>query len=132
MDLTDKSFQLKGRILGVQVPYDLIKGCNFIRVQYMCEKMFRFEHENEVSKLEDLVLKLVINRRTETARDVLVLSNSLEKYNHAMKLLHELLEQIVEEYKNSKEKSLQIIPRDVHIKKWERFSIDYQLKFLNS
>ena len=46
LDLTDKSFQLKGRILGVQVPYDLIKGCNFIRVQYMCEKMFRFEHEN--------------------------------------------------------------------------------------
>ncbi len=49
-----------------------------------------------------------------------------------MKLLHELLEQIVEEYKNSKEKSSQIIPRDVHIKKWERFCIDYQLKFLNS
>jgi hypothetical protein len=49
-----------------------------------------------------------------------------------MKLLHELLEQIVEEYKNSKEKSLQIIPRDVHIKKWERFSLDYQLKFFNA
>ncbi len=64
LDLTDKSFQLKGRILGVQVTKYLIKGCNFIRVQYMCEKMFRFEHENEISKLEDLVLKLVINRKT--------------------------------------------------------------------
>ena len=49
-----------------------------------------------------------------------------------MKLLHELLEQNVEEYKNSKEKSLQIIPRDVHIKKWEKFSLDYQLKFFNA
>ncbi len=40
-----------------------------------------------------------------------------------MKLLHELLEQIVEEYKNSREKSMQIIPKDIHIKKWERFSL---------
>lgn len=65
-------------------------------------------------------------------RDVLVLSNSLEKYNNAMKLLHELLEQIVEEYKNSREKSMQIIPKDIHIKKWEKFSLEYGLKFLNS
>lgn len=49
-----------------------------------------------------------------------------------MKLLHELLEQIVEEYKNSREKSMQIIPKDIHIKKWEKFSVEYQLKFLNS
>jgi hypothetical protein len=98
----------------------------------MCEKMFRFEHENEDSKLEDLVLKLIINRRTDMERDVLVLSNSLEKYNNAMKLLHELLEQIVEEYKNSREKSMQIIAKDIHIKKWEKFTLEYGLKFLNS
>jgi hypothetical protein len=94
--------------------------------------MFRFEHENEDSKLEDLVLKLIINRRTDMERDVLVLSNSLEKYNNAMKLLHELLEQIVEEYKNSREKSMQIIAKDIHIKKWEKFTLEYGLKFLNS
>jgi len=34
----------------------------------MCEKMFRFEHENEESKVEDLLLKLVVNRKTETER----------------------------------------------------------------
>ena len=94
--------------------------------------MFRFEHENEDSKLEDLVLKLIINRRTDMERDVLVLSNSLEKYNNAMKLLHELLEQIVEEYKNSREKSMQVIAKDIHIKKWEKFALEYGLKFLNS
>ena len=94
--------------------------------------MFRFEHENEDSKLEDLVLKLIINRRTDMERDVLVLSNSLEKYNNAMKLLHELLEQIVEEYKNSREKSMQIIAKDIQIKKWEKFTLEYGLKFLNS
>ena len=40
------------------------------------------------------------------------------------------MEQIVEEYKNSKEKMIQIIPKDIHIKKWEKFQIDAQLKFL--
>ncbi len=77
------------RVLG-------IRGCNFIRVQYMCEKMYRFEHEEEEYKVEELVLKLVYNRKNDTEREVLVMCNSLEKYNQAMKLLHELLEQIVE------------------------------------
>ena len=46
------------------------------------------------------------------------MSNSIQKYNQAIRYLHELLEQIVEEYKNSKEKMIQIIPKDIHIKKW--------------
>ena len=58
------------------------------------------------------------------------MSNSLQKYNQAIRCLHELLEQIVEEYKNSKEKMVQIIPKDIHIKKWEKFQVDFQLKFL--
>jgi hypothetical protein len=42
------------------------------------------------------------------------------------------MEQIVEEYKNSREKSAQIIPKDIHVKKWEKFVVESQLKFLNS
>lgn len=80
--------------------------------------------------MEDLVLKLVCNRSTGLEREVLVLSNSIQKYNQAVRCLHELLEQIVEEYKNSKEKMVQIIPKDIHIRKWEKFQVDVQLKFL--
>lgn len=80
--------------------------------------------------MEDLVLRLVSNRATGLEREVLVLSNSIQKYNQAVRCLHELLEQIVEEYKNSKEKMVQIIPKDIHIRKWEKFQVDLQLKFL--
>lgn len=76
------------------------------------------------------MLKLVWNRSTGLEREVLVLSNSIQKYNQAVRCLHELLEQIVEEYKNSKEKMVQIIPKDIHIRKWEKFQVDVQLKFL--
>lgn len=76
------------------------------------------------------MLKLVCNRSTGLEREVLVLSNSIQKYNQAVRCLHELLEQIVEEYKNSKEKMVQIIPKDIHIRKWEKFQVDVQLKFL--
>ena len=76
------------------------------------------------------MLKIVSNRTTGLSRDVLVMSNSIQKYNQAIRCLHELLEQIVEEYKNSKEKMVQIIPKDIHIKKWEKFQVDLQLKFL--
>lgn len=76
------------------------------------------------------MLRLVSNRSTGLNRDVLVMSNSIQKYNQAIRCLHELLEQIVEEYKNSKEKMVQIIPKDIHIRKWERFQVDLQLKFL--
>jgi hypothetical protein len=76
------------------------------------------------------MLKIVSNRTTGLSRDVLVMSNSIQKYNQAVRCLHELLEQIVEEYKNSKEKMVQIIPKDIHIKKWEKFQVDLQLKFL--
>ena len=96
----------------------------------MCEKSFKFEHEHEESNIEDLVLRLVSNKVNNLDRDVLVMSNSLQKYNQAIRCLHELLEQIVEEYKNSKEKMVQIIPKDIHIKKWEKFQVDFQLKFL--
>lgn len=77
------------------------------------------------------MLKLIINKSTGLEREVLILSHSLQKYNNAVRSLHELLEQIVEEYKNSKEKLVQIIPKDVHIRKWEKFSVETQLKFLN-
>lgn len=80
--------------------------------------------------MEDLVLRLVSNRSTGLEREVLVLSNSIQKYNQAVRCLHELLEQIVEEYKNSREKMAQIIPKDIHIRKWEKFQVDLQLKFL--
>ena len=80
--------------------------------------------------MEDLVLRLVSNRTTGLEREVLVLSNSIQKYNQAVRCLHELLEQIVEEYKNSREKMAQIIPKDIHIRKWEKFQVDVQLKFL--
>lgn len=76
------------------------------------------------------MLKIVSNRTTGLSRDVLVMSNSIQKYNQAIRCLHELLEQIVEEYKNSKEKMVQIIPKDIHIRKWEKFQIELQLKFL--
>lgn len=75
-------------------------------------------------------MRLVSNRATGLEREVLVLSNSIQKYNQAVRCLHELLEQIVEEYKNSKEKMVQIIPKDIHIRKWEKFQVDLQLKFL--
>ena len=76
------------------------------------------------------MLKIVSNRTTGLSRDVLVMSNSIQKYNQDIRCLHELLEKIVEEYKNSKEKMVQIIPKDIHIKKWEKFQVDLQLKFL--
>ena len=75
-------------------------------------------------------MRLVSNKTTNLDRDVLAMSNSLQRYNQAIRCLHELMEQIVEEYKNSKEKMVQIIPKDIHIKKWEKFQIDVQLKFL--
>ena len=37
---------------------------------------------------------------------------------------------IIEEYKNSREKSQQIIAKDIHVRRWEKFSIEPQLKFL--
>ena len=40
------------------------------------------------------------------------------------------MEQIIEEYKNSREKSQQIIAKDIHVRRWEKFSIEPQLKFL--
>ena len=80
--------------------------------------------------MEDLVLKLISNKSNNLSREVLVLSNCIQKYNQAIRCLHELLEQIVEEYKNSREKMAQIIPKDIHIRKWERFQLDSQLKFL--
>lgn len=40
------------------------------------------------------------------------------------------MEQIVEEYKNSREKSTQIIAKDIHIKRWEKFIYEPQLKFV--
>lgn len=76
------------------------------------------------------MLRLVCNQATGLSRDVLVMSNSIQKYNQAIRCLHELLEQIVEEYKNSKEKMVQIIPKDIHVRKWEKFQVDLQLKFL--
>ena len=76
------------------------------------------------------MLRLVSTRATGLEREVLVPSNSIQKYNQAVRCLHELLEQIVEEYKNSKEKMVQIIPKDIHIRKWEKFQVDLQLKFL--
>ena len=75
-------------------------------------------------------MKLVSNQETGLEREVLVLSNSIQKYNQAVRCLHELLEQIIEEYKNSREKMVQIIPRDIHIRKWERFQVEAQLKFI--
>ena len=75
-------------------------------------------------------MRLVSNKTTNLDRDVLAMSYSLQRYNQAIRCLHELMEQIVEEYKNSKEKMVQIIPKDIHIKKWEKFQIDVQLKFL--
>lgn len=95
-----------------------VEGCNFIRIYYLCDKSFRFENEDEESHLEDLQLKLVINKSSGSDRDVLVMSHSLQKYNQAIRFLHELLEQIVEEYKNSREKSSQIIAKDIHIRRW--------------
>lgn len=80
--------------------------------------------------MDDLVMKLVSNQETGLEREVLVLSNSIQKYNQAVRCLHELLEQIIEEYKNSREKMVQIIPRDIHIRKWERFQVEAQLKFI--
>jgi hypothetical protein len=80
--------------------------------------------------VEDLVLRLICNRTTGLEREVLVLSNSIQKYNQAIRWLHELLEQITEEYKNSKEKMAQIIPKDIHIRKWEKFQVELTLKFL--
>lgn len=75
-------------------------------------------------------MRLVSNKATGLEREVLVLSNSIQKYNQAIRCLHELLEQIIEEYKNSKEKMAQIIPKDIHIRKWEKFQVEAQLKFL--
>lgn len=58
------------------------------------------------------------------------MSHSLHKYNNAIRYLHELMEQIVEEYKNSREKSAQIIAKDIHIRRWEKFYYEPQLKFV--
>ena len=80
--------------------------------------------------MEDLQLKLIIDKGNGSDREVLVMSHSLQKYNQAIRFLHELLEQIVEEYKNSREKSAQIIAKDIHIRRWEKFCTEPQLKFL--
>ena len=58
------------------------------------------------------------------------MSHSLQKYNQAVRYLHELMEQIIEEYKNSREKTAQIIAKDIHVRRWERFACEPQLKFL--
>ncbi len=42
------------------------------------------------------MLRIVSNKTTGLSRDVLVMSNSIQKYNQAIRCLHELLEQIVE------------------------------------
>lgn len=107
-----------------------MEGCNFVRIYYLCDKSFKFENEGEEVRQDDLKLMLIVNRNTESDREVLVLSQSLQKYNLAIRYLHELIEQIVEEYKNSREKSMQIIAKDIHIKKWEKFNYEPQLKFM--
>jgi hypothetical protein len=35
----DKTFYIKDRVIGV-------KGCNFLRIYYICEKAARFENED--------------------------------------------------------------------------------------
>lgn len=122
IDLEDKHFCLKDRVIGVA-------GCNFLRIYFICEKAARFENEVQAES-NDLKLKLIYNKTLDTQREVLILSNSLLKYNTAIRYAHELFEQIVEEYKNSREKSMQIIQKDIHIRRWERFKGEPVLKFL--
>lgn len=35
LDLTDRHFKIRQRILGVE-------GCNFVRIYYLCDKIFKF------------------------------------------------------------------------------------------
>lgn len=118
----DKTFCVKDRVVGV-------KGCNFLRIYYVCEKAARFENEDRTDA-NDLRLKLINNRSTDKQCEVAIFANSLLKYNTAVRYAHELFEQIVEEYKNSREKSQQIIPKDVHIRRWEKIKAEPTLKFL--
>lgn len=93
IDLEEKTFNLKDRILGAE-------SSNFLRVLYYCEKAVRLENEGEVSQ-DDLMIKLICSKE-HIERSVLVMTNSVLRYNTAIRYLHELFEQIVEEYKNSK------------------------------
>lgn len=65
-----------------------MEGCNFVRIYYLCDKSFKFENEGEEVRQDDLKLKLVVNKNTESDREVLVMSQSLQKYNNAIRYLH--------------------------------------------
>ncbi len=84
VDIEDRKFNVKDRILGVRC-------ANFLRVYCICEKTCVCEERAE----RDFELRLVINKRINSENEVLVIANSLEKYRQAKASLQELLAQII-------------------------------------
>lgn len=78
------------------------------------------------------MIKLEIMNEDKTEASVIITALSLEKFNQAVRLAHELLANVYEEYKKYCELKGVAYNSSLHIKKLEKFIQEPELKFLET
>lgn len=96
----------------------------------MCKKNIEeiFCNPNEYN----VKLKLEIVNEDCSEACVWITASNLEKFNQAVRLIHELLANVYEEYKKFCELNKLVYNSNLHIKKLEKFIQDPDLKFIEN
>ncbi|KRX00038.1 hypothetical protein PPERSA_07235 [Pseudocohnilembus persalinus] len=104
------------------------EASNLYRLIYLSEKN---ACQRDIEQDGEVLIKLVENNynREKDQMELLIMTNNYSKYDCAVRYAHELLSQILEEYKKFCERLKVDMESDIHVKRIEKFNSDIELVF---